>query len=85
MFTVIIVHGYINHVWTLLDGVLCTAFVLMVEYVGIKYRSIMGNGLWLSYGVGFMSLAGIGYLVREWRMLTLIVSLCGVPSLAAYW
>ncbi|KAK3728515.1 hypothetical protein QZH41_002372 [Actinostola sp. cb2023] len=66
-------------------GVLNTIFVLLVEYVGIKYRSIMGNGLWLSYGVGYMVLAGIGYLVREWKTLTLIVSLCGVPSLAAYW
>ncbi|KAK3728605.1 hypothetical protein QZH41_011688, partial [Actinostola sp. cb2023] len=66
------------------SGVLSTAFVLLVEYVGIKYRSMMGNGLWLSYGIGYMILAGIGYLVREWRTLTLIVSLSGVPCFAAY-
>ena len=67
-----------------LDSILSTGLVFVVEYSGIKHRSIMANGMWISYGVGFMIIAGIGYLVRDWRILTLIVSLCGVPVFAAY-
>ncbi|KAK3701601.1 hypothetical protein QZH41_019909 [Actinostola sp. cb2023] len=66
-------------------GCLWSSIIYIIEFVGIKQRTIVGNILWTSYGLGFMIGAGIGYLVREWTTFVLIITLCAISPLAMYW
>ncbi|XP_076101360.1 organic cation transporter protein-like [Mytilus galloprovincialis] len=66
----------------LVGGVLVTNFVLPLEYVIPSWRVFCGCvGFW---AVGLMLLAPLGYLIRDWRTLTMVTSLVGLPMLLSW-
>lgn len=60
-------------------------FVIATEFVGVRHRHIAGTSLWYSWTLSLMSLSGIAYLVRDWRTLSIIISVPGLTVLAAWW
>ncbi|XP_070548444.1 organic cation transporter protein-like isoform X2 [Ptychodera flava] len=68
-----------------LHGGFLTSFVLMTEAVGPSKRTYVGVILFLFYSCGYMAFALIGYLIREWRYLLLVISLPGVLFLSYWW
>ncbi|XP_059619763.1 organic cation transporter protein-like isoform X1 [Phlebotomus argentipes] len=59
-------------------GVLVVSFVLVVELVSGKYRTIIGILNLLPLSISYMVIAGIAYAARDWRTIQLIGS---VPCL----
>ncbi|KAK3740890.1 hypothetical protein QZH41_013408 [Actinostola sp. cb2023] len=60
-------------------------FVLATEFVGVKHRHIAGNCLWYAWTLSLLSLAGIAYLIRDWRTLTIVLSVPGIIFVGAWW
>jgi len=58
-------------------GGMCT-FVLVAELVGPRHRSLMGTSLWYCWTLSLIALAGVAYLVRDWRKLCIVT---GAPAL----
>jgi len=56
---------------------MCT-FVLVAELVGPRHRSLMGTSLWYCWTLSLIALAGVAYLVRDWRKLCIVT---GAPAL----
>ena len=54
------------------------------ELVGPKYRVVAGFVIQSFYSVGYMSLAGIAYFIRDWRYLEVAIT---APALlfVLYW
>lgn len=55
-----------------------TSFVLVMELVGPSHRTALGLLYQIPFNFGHLSLAGLAYLLRDWRHLQLAISL---PSL----
>ncbi|XP_059474531.1 organic cation transporter protein-like isoform X2 [Neocloeon triangulifer] len=66
-------------------AVVFSAFVLCMELVGGKWRTISGVSFLFPVPLGYITVAGIAYVVREWRILQLAVTLPAVSLLAAIW
>nr|XP_054774649.1 organic cation transporter protein-like [Lytechinus pictus] len=60
------------------SGILYSTFVLANEIVGPSKRNWAGNVIWLFYSLGYMGLALLAYLIRNWRYLQLTVSVIPV-------
>ncbi|PAA88639.1 hypothetical protein BOX15_Mlig015104g1 [Macrostomum lignano] len=58
--------------------------VCITEFVGCKHRALVANLLWLYYCLGYMSVAGMAYLVRQWRWLQLLTCLPCLFYIACY-
>ncbi|XP_029647981.1 organic cation transporter protein [Octopus sinensis] len=56
-------------------GIITTAFVIGIEIVGPTYRKITGILFEFFFAFGFVLLAGLAYLIRDWEYLELAVSL----------
>ena len=52
-----------------LGGMSGSNYVLVNELVGVKDRSIMGACYHIYCGLSLTTLAGLAYLVRDWRKL----------------
>ncbi|GAB1605332.1 organic cation transporter protein-like [Argonauta hians] len=59
-------------------GIITTAFVVGIEIVGPSYRNITGILFEFFFALGFVILAGLAYLIRNWQYLELAVSLPSV-------
>ena len=59
-------------------GYSIAAYILLTEFVGIRHRSTAGCSIWYSYNLSTMALAGLAYLVRDWRKLSIIM---GAPAI----
>ncbi|CAH1778274.1 unnamed protein product [Owenia fusiformis] len=66
-------------------GVFLVAYVMGSELVGPSYRKIAGFGIQYFYSIGYMILAGLAYLIRDWRHLMLTISIPGVVFCSYYW
>ena len=66
-------------------GCLLVRFVYCMEIIQIGNRTAGGmvNNIFVS--IGFSTLSLLGYLIRDWRYLMLVVSLPGVPLLLCWW
>lgn len=58
-----------------LSGVLLNSFSLIVEWIPTRVRTVVGTLTGYCYTVGQLILAVIAYFIRDWRWLTLAVSL----------
>nr|KAG5705621.1 hypothetical protein BaRGS_034819 [Batillaria attramentaria] len=65
-------------------GAFLVSFTLSTELVGPRYRVEAGFVIQCFYSVGYMSLAGIAYFVRNWRYLEVAIT---APALlfVIYW
>lgn len=61
-----------------IGGYSIAAYILLTEFVGIRHRSTAGCSIWYSYNLSTMALAGLAYLVRDWRKLSIIM---GAPAI----
>ena len=68
----------------LTGGASVAIFVLVTEFVGVRHRSMMGMSLWYCWSISLMALAGLGYLIRDWRMLSIATSVPGIPALLVW-
>ncbi|KAG7207391.1 hypothetical protein KM043_009046 [Ampulex compressa] len=66
------------------SGVFLVAYVIALEMVGPKKRLVAGVGCQLFFTTGYILTAGFAYLVTDWRMLQVAIT---VPSIAflLYW
>ena len=71
-------------VFVLSGGASVAIFVLVTEFVGVHHRSMMGMSLWYCWSLSLMALAGIAYLIRDWRMLTIATAVPGLPALLGW-
>lgn len=59
-------------------------FVLTTEFSGIRHRGTAGSLVWIAYDLGTMTLAGIAYLIRDWKTLTIVTSVPGIFYVAGW-
>lgn len=56
-----------------------------MELVGGKWRTISGVSFLFPVPLGYITVAGIAYVVRDWRIMQLAVTLPAITLLAAVW
>ena len=60
-------------------------FTYMLEFVGGVWSTVIGLGSMFVWVTGWLSLAGLAYLFRDWRQLMLYSSLPSLLSVLMYW
>ncbi|XP_053190354.1 solute carrier family 22 member 6-B [Scomber japonicus] len=68
-----------------ISGVIINAFVLGTEWTCTKRRMLAGITTDYAFGLGYMLLAGIAYLIRDWRKLQLAISAPGFLLIFYIW
>lgn len=51
--------------------------MLATEFSGIRYRGAAGALVWTGIAVGTTAIAGCAYVIRDWRLLTIVT---GTPG-----
>ncbi|KAG7509281.1 organic cation transporter protein-like [Solea senegalensis] len=72
-------------VGTSVSGVIINAFVLGTEWTGSKHRMLAGIITDYFFGVGYILLAAVAYLIRDWRKLQLTISAPGFLFIFYVW
>ncbi|XP_023152726.1 organic cation transporter protein isoform X2 [Amphiprion ocellaris] len=72
-------------VGTSISGVIMNAFVLGTEWTGSKERMLAGIITDYFFGFGYIFLAGVAYLIRDWRKLQLAISAPGFLFIFYIW
>ncbi|KAM8831928.1 solute carrier family 22 member 13 isoform 2-T2 [Spinachia spinachia] len=72
-------------VGTSISGVIMNAFVLGTEWTGPKQRMLAGIITDYFFGFGYILLAGVAYLIRDWRKLQLAISAPGFLFISYIW
>ncbi|XP_036421557.1 organic cation transporter protein [Colossoma macropomum] len=70
---------------TTISGVIINAFVLGTEWTSTKRRMLAGIFTDYFFGFGYMLLAGVAYLIRDWRKLQLAISVPGFLFIFYIW
>ncbi|KAL7829582.1 hypothetical protein AOLI_G00304670 [Acnodon oligacanthus] len=70
---------------TTISGVIINAFVLGTEWTSTKRRMLAGIFTDYFFGFGYMLLAGVAYLIRDWRKLQLTISVPGFLFIFYIW
>ncbi|XP_071372105.1 solute carrier family 22 member 6 [Centroberyx affinis] len=68
-----------------LSGLGLNSFSLIVEWIPTRVRTVVGTGTGYCYTMGQLILAAIAYFIRDWRWLTLAVSLPFYVSFLYSW
>ncbi|XP_040909570.1 solute carrier family 22 member 6-B [Toxotes jaculatrix] len=68
-----------------ISGVIINAFVLGTEWTCTKRRMLAGIITDYAFGLGYMLLAGVAYLIRDWRKLQLAISVPGFLLIFYIW
>ncbi|KAJ0054860.1 hypothetical protein NL108_006296, partial [Boleophthalmus pectinirostris] len=68
-----------------ISGVIINAFVLGTEWTCTKRRMLAGITTDYAFGLGYMMIAGIAYLIRDWRKLQLAISAPGFLLIFYIW
>ncbi|CAH1134400.1 unnamed protein product [Ceutorhynchus assimilis] len=66
-------------------GTMVTSFVICMEAVGGKWRTIVPILYQIPFGFGYSSLAGIAYFIRDWRDLHVAISVLSLPYVSFSW
>ncbi|KAM6954384.1 organic cation transporter protein [Aplochiton taeniatus] len=72
-------------VGTTISAVIMNAFVLGTEWTGPKHRMLAGVITDYFFGFGYIILAGLAYLIRDWRKLQLAISAPGFLFIFYIW
>ncbi|KAG5276577.1 hypothetical protein AALO_G00107280 [Alosa alosa] len=72
-------------VGTTISAVIMNAFVLGTEWTGLKHRMLAGIITDYFFGFGYILLAGVAYLIRDWRHLQLAISAPGFLFIFYIW
>ncbi|XP_036831578.1 solute carrier family 22 member 6-A isoform X1 [Oncorhynchus mykiss] len=72
-------------VGTAISAVIMNAFVLGTEWTGSKHRMLAGIITDYFFGFGYIILAGLAYLIRDWRKLQLAISAPGFLFIFYIW
>lgn len=72
-------------VGTTVSGVIINAFVLGTEWTCTKRRMLAGIITDYAFGFGYMLIAGVAYLIRDWRKLQLAISAPGFLLIFYIW
>ena len=59
-------------------------FILISEFVGVRHRSMMGTSLWYCWTLSLVALAGMAYLIRDWRTLCIVTGAPAIPFVIGY-
>ncbi|XP_019405547.1 PREDICTED: solute carrier family 22 member 2 [Crocodylus porosus] len=62
-----------------------TGYILIAEFVGLKYRRTVGIVYQAAFSVGLLVLAAVAYAIPHWRWLQLAVTLPNFFFLLYYW
>nr|XP_001337343.1 solute carrier family 22 member 7 [Danio rerio] len=68
-----------------ITGSVIISTVLNVEWVSIEHRKLVGVIDSLAWTFGFMGFPVIAYFIRDWRWLTVAISLPNVISIITWW
>ncbi|XP_034253034.1 organic cation transporter protein-like isoform X2 [Thrips palmi] len=66
-------------------GIVFSGFVLCMEVVGGKWRTISGVSYLFPVPLSYIMIAGIAYLVRDWRSIQLAITLPAITLLSFFW
>ena len=58
-------------------GIILSSYTLCMEITGISQRTFAGLAVQLFFAVGYVVLAVLAYLIRDWRTLSVITGLTG--------
>uniref|UniRef100_A0A3P8YPT5 Major facilitator superfamily (MFS) profile domain-containing protein n=1 Tax=Esox lucius TaxID=8010 RepID=A0A3P8YPT5_ESOLU len=72
-------------VGTTISAIIMNAFVLGTEWTGSKHRMLAGIITDYFFGFGYIILAGLAYLIRDWRKLQLAISAPGFLFIFYIW
>uniref|UniRef100_A0A3B5L757 Si:dkey-119m7.4 n=1 Tax=Xiphophorus couchianus TaxID=32473 RepID=A0A3B5L757_9TELE len=72
-------------VGTSISAVIMNAFVLGTEWTGLRQRMLAGIITDYFFGFGYILLAGVAYLIRDWRKLQLAISAPGFLFIVYIW
>ncbi|XP_015189080.1 PREDICTED: organic cation transporter protein [Polistes dominula] len=67
------------------SGVFLVAYVIALEMVGPKKRLVAGVGCQLFFTTGYILMAGFAYMIREWRMLQVAITIPSIVFLFYWW
>ncbi|XP_024299191.1 organic cation transporter protein-like isoform X2 [Oncorhynchus tshawytscha] len=70
---------------TTISGVIINAFVLGTEWTCVQRRMLAGVFTDYFFGLGYMLIAGLAYLIRDWRKLQLAISVPGFLFIFYIW
>nr|DBA26887.1 TPA: hypothetical protein GDO54_011088 [Pyxicephalus adspersus] len=62
-----------------------SGYILVAEFVGLDHRRTVGIVYQVAFTVGLLALAGLAYVVTNWRWLQLAVTLPNFVFLTYYW
>ncbi|KAK2159966.1 hypothetical protein NP493_1680g00013 [Ridgeia piscesae] len=68
-----------------LHGAEISGFVLACELFPANYRTTAGILAWIYWPIGMVMLAGIAFLIRNWRYLLIATSLPGMCVVPLFW
>ncbi|XP_048577052.1 solute carrier family 22 member 15-like [Nematostella vectensis] len=68
-----------------IGGYSICSFVLVMEYIGIRHRSIVGFCVFYPWILALFMLALLGYLIPSWRTLSIITSAPGLLFFVFWW
>jgi len=66
-------------------GNILSMFVLSNELVGGSKRALVGTTMQASFALGIVLFALVGFMIQDWRSLTLTISLIGIPFISFHW
>lgn len=65
-------------------GTMISSFVMVMELVGPKYRTLLGLVYQAPFNIGHLTLVGIAYFLRDWHYIQLAISIPTVLLLGYY-